>query len=152
MRSWKIEEQLPFFNLELLLSSIFGPEDWVEDRTEDDDGGMRLFRRWEGFFEDGGFFDVPSPKTKTPSIYDLRGRKDEEPLPIVHLLDLETKEPSPFFFFRAPLDQGPPAPFSYPEIPGHALHEKDLQRQLGVGTLVSNHKRRVAVISRINRL
>ena len=37
-------------------------------------------------------------------------------------------------------------------FPGHALHEKGLQRQLGVGTLVRNQERRAAVVPRINRL
>ena len=37
-------------------------------------------------------------------------------------------------------------------IPGHALHEKGLQRQIGVCTLVSSQERRAAVVPRINRL
>ena len=40
---------------------------------------------------------------------------------------------------------------SQPKIPGHALHEKGLQRQIGDGTLVSSQKRRAAVVPRINR-
>ena len=36
-------------------------------------------------------------------------------------------------------------------FPGHALHEKGLQRQLVVGTLVSNQERRAAVVPQINR-
>ena len=36
-------------------------------------------------------------------------------------------------------------------IPGHALLEKGLQRQLGVGTLVSSQERREAAIPRISR-
>ena len=36
-------------------------------------------------------------------------------------------------------------------IPEHILHEKGLQRQLGVGTLVSNQERRAAVVRRTNR-
>ena len=31
-------------------------------------------------------------------------------------------------------------------IPGHALHEKRLQRQIGVGTLISSQERRAAVV------
>ena len=37
-------------------------------------------------------------------------------------------------------------------VPGHSLHEKGVQRQIGVGTLVSNKERRAAVVPRINRL
>ena len=35
---------------------------------------------------------------------------------------------------------------------GHALHKKGLQRQIGVGTLVSNQERRAPLVPRINRL
>ena len=35
-------------------------------------------------------------------------------------------------------------------FPGYALHEKGLQRQMGIGTLVSNQERRAAVVPRIN--
>ena len=41
--------------------------------------------------------------------------------------------------------------FFVPSVPGHALLEKDLQRQLGAGTLVSSQERRAAVVPRINR-
>ena len=37
-------------------------------------------------------------------------------------------------------------------VPGHALHEKCLQRQIGVGTLVSSQERRAVVVPRIYRL
>ena len=37
-------------------------------------------------------------------------------------------------------------------FPGHALHEKGLQRQTGVGSLVRSQERRAAVVPRINRL
>ena len=37
-------------------------------------------------------------------------------------------------------------------LPGHALHEKGLQRQIGVGTLVSSQERRALVVPLINRL
>ena len=37
-------------------------------------------------------------------------------------------------------------------IPGHALHEKGLQRQIGVSTLVSSQERRALAIPLINRL
>ena len=36
-------------------------------------------------------------------------------------------------------------------IPGHALHEKGLQRQISVRTLDSNHERRAVVVPEINR-
>ena len=37
-------------------------------------------------------------------------------------------------------------------IPGHALHEKGLQRQIGIGTLVSSQERRALAVLLINRL
>ena len=37
------------------------------------------------------------------------------------------------------------------EIPGHALHEKGLQRQIGVGTLVNSQQRRALAVPVINR-
>ena len=37
-------------------------------------------------------------------------------------------------------------------IPGHALHEKGLQRQKNAGPLASSQERRAAVVPRINRL
>ena len=36
-------------------------------------------------------------------------------------------------------------------IPGHALHEKGLQRQISAGPLVSSQERRAAVVPRVNR-
>ena len=36
-------------------------------------------------------------------------------------------------------------------FPGHALHEKGLQRQMGVGTLVSSQERRAPLVQQINR-
>ena len=41
--------------------------------------------------------------------------------------------------------------FSRIEISEHASHEKGLQRQIGVGTLVSHQKRRAAVVPQISR-
>ena len=38
------------------------------------------------------------------------------------------------------------------KIPGHAVHEKGLQRQIGVGTLVSSQKERALLVPVINRL
>ena len=37
------------------------------------------------------------------------------------------------------------------EVPGHALHEKRLQRQIGVGTLVNSQQRRALAIPVINQ-
>ena len=37
------------------------------------------------------------------------------------------------------------------KIPEHALHEKGLQRQIGVGTLVSSQERRALFVPRIYR-
>ena len=37
------------------------------------------------------------------------------------------------------------------QIPGHALHEKGLQRQIGVGTLVNSQQRRALAVPVINR-
>ena len=36
-------------------------------------------------------------------------------------------------------------------VPGHALHEKGLQRQIGVGTLVRSQERRAIAVPVINR-
>ena len=36
-------------------------------------------------------------------------------------------------------------------IPGHALHEKGLQRQIDVGTLVNSQQRRALAVPRLNR-
>ena len=38
------------------------------------------------------------------------------------------------------------------QIPGHALHENGLQRQIGVGTLFSSQERRALAVPLINRL
>ena len=38
------------------------------------------------------------------------------------------------------------------DIPGHALHEKGLQRQIGVVTLVSSQERRALAVPLVNRL
>ena len=40
----------------------------------------------------------------------------------------------------------------YVIVPGHALHEKGFQSQIGVGTLVSSQERRSVAVSLINRL
>ena len=37
------------------------------------------------------------------------------------------------------------------EISGHALHEKVLQRQIGVGTLVNSQQRRALAVRQLNR-
>ena len=37
------------------------------------------------------------------------------------------------------------------QIPGHALHEKGLQRQIAVGTLVNSQQRRALAVPRLNR-
>ena len=42
--------------------------------------------------------------------------------------------------------------YMHTHIPGHALHENNLQRQLSDGTLVSNQERRAAVVPRVNQL
>ena len=36
-------------------------------------------------------------------------------------------------------------------IPGHALHEKGFQRQIGVGTLINSQQRRALAVPVINR-
>ena len=41
--------------------------------------------------------------------------------------------------------------FVSPWVPGHALHEKGLQRQIGVGTLVNSQQRRALAVPVINR-
>ena len=44
-----------------------------------------------------------------------------------------------------------PCKKTYGIFPGQALHETGLQRQIGVGTLVSSQERRAAVVPRISR-
>ena len=46
----------------------------------------------------------------------------------------------------------PVKPFSCNGFPGHALHEKGLQRQQGVGPLASSQERRAVFVTRINRV
>ena len=52
------------------------------------------------------------------------------------------------------MDRGSNAGFDISSVsfPGHAWHEKGLQRQTGVGTLVSIQERRVLLVPVINRL
>ena len=50
---------------------------------------------------------------------------------------------------RAPPRPDPPV--VCPGFPGHALHEEGLQRQIGVGTLVSSQERRALLVPLINR-
>ena len=38
------------------------------------------------------------------------------------------------------------------QVPGHALHKKGLQRQMGIGTLLSSQGERALVVLVINRL
>ena len=40
---------------------------------------------------------------------------------------------------------------SFVDFPGHALHKKGLQRQIGVGTLVNSQQRRALAVPLINR-
>ena len=57
----------------------------------------------------------------------------------------------------APPCAAPPRPaygvsgFWVRQVSGHALHEKGLQRQVGIGTLVSSQERRAAVVLVVNR-
>ena len=67
----------------------------------------------------------------------------------------------PSYRTAPPLRRAPPRPdspvvrpgFGFDKIvfPGHALHEKGLQRQKGVGPLVNSQERRAAVVPVINR-
>ena len=41
--------------------------------------------------------------------------------------------------------------FGIPQVPGHAMHEKGLQRQIAVGTLVNSQQRRALAVSQLNR-
>ena len=42
--------------------------------------------------------------------------------------------------------------FLLPVFPGHALHEKGLQRQIGIGPLVGSQERRALLVPVLNRL
>ena len=88
-------------------SSIFGPEEWVEDRTEVG-GGRGFFEDGGGgFFKDGGIYDLTAPKNEEPPVYDLRGRKNEEPSPLPPSRPEDRGTPAPTFFSFRPrsLDQ-----------------------------------------------
>ena len=57
---------------------------------------------------------------------------------------------------RGPADQplinrGSNADFVPPSVPGHALHEKGLQRQKGVVPLVGSQEQRALLVPVINR-
>ena len=52
--------------------------------------------------------------------------------------------------FRFPSDRRPILRARKSKIPGHALHEKGLQRQIGVGTLVNSQQRRALAVPVIN--
>ena len=52
---------------------------------------------------------------------------------------------------RARPGPGPARSRGYALIPGHALHEKGLQRQKGVGPLVSSQEQRALLVPRFNR-
>ena len=105
-------------------------------------------------------------RTKNPS--NLPPFRPEERKTPSHLPPSRPEErmtPSTFFFFFRPppsLRPKPLAPLSYPEIsigpkddivpfPGHALHEKGVKRQTGVGTLASSQERRALAVLVINR-
>ena len=45
----------------------------------------------------------------------------------------------------------PDGPVGCPGFPGHALHKKDLRKQIGVGTLVSSQERRALAVLLITR-
>ena len=54
--------------------------------------------------------------------------------------------------FNCETRANPGLPFPETRIPGHALHEKGLQKQIGsVGTLVSSQERRAPVVPRIQQ-
>ena len=84
--------------------------------------GLKSSTRSSDFDNSGG----------APSIFDLRSSLVEDKKPNQDSCHLRN-------FFRAP------------ESPGHALHEKGLQRQKGVVPLTSSQERRVAVVPLTNR-
>ena len=99
-------------------SSIFGPEEWVEDRTEDGGGGNSS-KIGEGFFEYGrgsSVFRVRRTKNPLPSSIFGAGRMKNPPnLPPSRSEDRRTPPPSSSSDPPS-LDQWPPAPRSYPGI------------------------------------
>ena len=62
------------------------------------------------------------------------------------LLERRSSKGEVFFFWESPKRA-----FSK-YFPGHALHEKGLQRQIGVGTLVGSQERRALAVPLTNRL
>ena len=66
-----------------------------------------------------GFFDLPVPKSEeTTLIFDLRGRKNEEPSHRSFPFSTRRSKNPPHVLLHPtpPLDKWPPAPLSYPEI------------------------------------
>ena len=55
------------------------------------------------------------------------------------------------FWATQPVDISSSLGFWIRQVPGHALHEKGLQRQIGVGTVVSSQERRALLVPRLNR-
>ena len=49
------------------------------------------------------------------------------------------------------MNRGSTARFVLPSVPGHALHEKGLQRQKGFGPLVGSQEQRALLVLVINR-
>ena len=86
----KIEEPRP--------SSIFGPEEWVKDRTEDG-GGVRLLRRWGGSSKIGGVLRfLGSDERSPPNFHFLSFPRTKDPphLPLSRLGESKTLPPGTF--------------------------------------------------------
>ena len=61
----------------------------MDRRSAEDEGGATSSKMEKGCIEDGGFYDLPGPKTK----------KNEEPFPIYYFRRRKNEEPSPFSTF-----------------------------------------------------
>ena len=98
-----------------LRSSIFGPEDRSEDRTED---GGDFFEDGGGSSKMGGFLGLPAPKNEEPPIFDLRSRKNEEPPPHLPPSRPEERRTPPLLLFlpTPSSDQYSPGPLSSPDM------------------------------------
>ena len=78
----------------LSIPSIFGLEEWSEDRTKDGGWRVRFLRRLGFWFEDGVFFDLSGSKNEEPPSSTFSARRTKKSL-IFHFLEQKNAEPLP---------------------------------------------------------
>ena len=108
------------------LSSIFGLEEWIEDRTEDE--GCATSSKKQVFLRIGGLFDLSGFIFRP--IFRLEHRSEDRDQPSTRPRCVRFCSTSQYF---------------------RTLHEKDLQRQKVAGPLDSRPERRAHFVPLINR-